>query len=49
MEDEMANLMENLIDILYVGGILGFFLLVVALAAVCQKMDNRSDNKLESK
>jgi putative effector of murein hydrolase LrgA (UPF0299 family) len=49
MEDGMANLIENLIDILYVGGILGFFLLVLALAAMCHKLDNRHDNKLESK
>ncbi|MFZ6818560.1 hypothetical protein [Undibacterium sp. Ji22W] len=45
----MANLIENLIDILYVGGILGFFLLVVALAAMCHSMDNKQDNKQERK
>ena len=43
----MANLIENLIDILYVGGIAGFFLLVLALAAMCHKLDNRRDNNLE--
>lgn len=41
--------MDNFIDIVYVGGILGFFLLVVALAVVCHKMDSKQDNKQESK
>ncbi|MFZ6801688.1 hypothetical protein [Undibacterium sp. Di24W] len=45
----MDNLIENLIDIVYVGGILGFFLLVVALASVCHQMDNKQQNKQESK
>lgn len=37
--------MANLIDILYVGGILGFFLLVVALAAMCNKLENKQESK----
>ena len=41
--------MDNLIDVLYIGGIAGFFLLVLALAVICHKLDDRRDNKLESK
>ncbi len=41
--------MDNLIDVLYIGGIAGFFLLVLALAVICHKLDSAHDNKLESK
>ena len=41
--------MDNLIDVLYVGGIAGFFLLVLVLAVICHKLDDRRDNKLGSK
>lgn len=37
--------MNNLIDMLYVGGILGFLLLVLALAAICHKLENRQESK----
>ena len=37
--------MENIVDILYVGGIVGFFLLVVALAVGCQKMENKQERQ----
>jgi hypothetical protein len=37
--------MNNLIDMLYVGGILGFLLLVLALAAICHKLENHQESK----
>lgn len=37
--------MDNLIDVFYVGGIVGFFLLVVAVATVCHNMNNELERK----
>jgi len=37
--------MDNLLDIFYVGGIAGFFLLVVALAVGCHKMENKQERQ----
>ncbi len=37
--------MNNLIDMLYVGGILGFLLMVLALAAICHKLENHQESK----
>ncbi|WP_268977755.1 hypothetical protein [Undibacterium fentianense] len=41
----MSNLVENLIDIFFIGGIAGFFLLVLALAAMCHKLDSNAGSK----
>ncbi len=38
----MAYLMNYLMDILYVGGIAGFFLLVWALAQACEKLGGKA-------